>query len=70
LALGRLSAREQSVLSLRFMEGLSYEEIADVLGARPATLRVVANRAITRLRRGLSRRPGSRASQNEEKPAL
>ncbi|HEY1598706.1 MAG TPA: sigma-70 family RNA polymerase sigma factor [Pirellulales bacterium] len=53
-ALAHLSHREQSVLTLRFMEGLSYEEVAAVLNVRSATLRVVASRAIKNLRRRLS----------------
>jgi RNA polymerase sigma-70 factor, ECF subfamily len=53
-ALAHLTHREQTVLTLRFMEGLSYEEVAEVLNIRPATLRVVASRAIKNLRRRLS----------------
>ena len=55
-ALGELYERQQSVLTLRFMEGLSYEEVAAILGIRRATLRVIASRALATLRRRLSSR--------------
>jgi RNA polymerase sigma-70 factor (ECF subfamily) len=49
-ALAHLNPREQAVLTLRFIEGLSYEQVADILDVRVATLRVVASRAIKNLR--------------------
>lgn len=70
LAVGQLSLREQTVLGLRFMEGMSYEEAANVMGARPATLRVVASRAISNLRQRLSRRFGPPAAPRKERPAV
>jgi RNA polymerase sigma-70 factor (sigma-E family) len=48
--LARLPRREQAVLVLRFYEGLSDGEIADVLGCRPGTVRGYASRALARLR--------------------
>jgi RNA polymerase sigma-70 factor (ECF subfamily) len=60
-ALGHLNLRERTVLALRFMEGMSYEEVGDVLNVRPATLRVLASRAIKNLRRRL----GSPATQGK-----
>jgi DNA-directed RNA polymerase specialized sigma24 family protein len=35
---------------LRFWEGLSYEEVGQIIEARPETVRVVASRAIQTLR--------------------
>ncbi len=69
LAVSQLSLREQTVLGLRFMEGMSYEEAANVMGARPATLRVVASRAISNLRQRLSNRFGPPAAPYKERPA-
>jgi RNA polymerase sigma-70 factor (sigma-E family) len=51
--LGRLPRRQQVVLVLRYYEGLSDTEIADVLGCRPATVRGYASRALATLRIGL-----------------
>jgi RNA polymerase sigma-70 factor (ECF subfamily) len=48
-----LKPREQSIIALRFFEGLSYDEIAGVLDRRPATVRVAMSRALAKLRRRL-----------------
>jgi RNA polymerase sigma-70 factor, ECF subfamily len=68
-AMSHLSLREQTVLALHFTEGLSYEEVGNVLSIRPATLRVVASRAISNLRQRLSRRFGSPVAPRKERPA-
>jgi RNA polymerase sigma-70 factor (ECF subfamily) len=68
-AMSHLNLREKTVLALRFMEGMSYEEVANVLNVRPATLRVVASRAIRNLRRRLSSRLGSPTAPQGERPA-
>ena len=52
-AMHALKPREQAVLTLRYIEGLSYEEVAKVVGGRPATIRVVVSRALEHLRRRL-----------------
>jgi len=52
-ALAALSPREQSVITLRFWEGLSYEEVGHIVDARAATVRVIASRAIAALREKL-----------------
>ncbi len=49
-ALGQLSERDQSLVSLRFFAGLQHEQIADVLGMRKGTARVALSRALERLR--------------------
>jgi RNA polymerase sigma-70 factor, ECF subfamily len=46
----RLAPREQTVITLRFWEELSYEEVGRILNKRPATVRVIASRAIDKLR--------------------
>jgi len=48
--LARLPRRQQVVLVLRYYEGLTDQEIADVLGCRPGTVRGYASRALRSLR--------------------
>jgi RNA polymerase sigma-70 factor (sigma-E family) len=48
--LGTLPRQQRAVLVLRFYEGLSDPEIADVLGCRPGTVRSNASRALAALR--------------------
>ena len=52
-AMMRLKPREQSILTLRYFEGFSHEEIARTLELRPGTVRVALGRALARLRRML-----------------
>jgi RNA polymerase sigma factor (sigma-70 family) len=49
-ALYRLAPKYRAVLVLRYLEDLSDDEIAEVLGCRPSTVRSQAVRAIDRLR--------------------
>ncbi|HEY8452223.1 MAG: SigE family RNA polymerase sigma factor [Micromonosporaceae bacterium] len=48
--LARLPRRQQAVLVLRYYEGLTDAEIAEVLGCRPGTVRGYASRALAALR--------------------
>jgi RNA polymerase sigma-70 factor (sigma-E family) len=48
--IARLPRRQQAVLVLRYYEGLSDGEIADLLGCRPGTIRGYAARALATLR--------------------
>lgn len=48
-----LAPRDQAIVVLRFFDEMSHDEIATVLDARPATVRVRLSRAIGRLRRRL-----------------
>jgi RNA polymerase sigma-70 factor (ECF subfamily) len=50
-ALERLSGRDQEVLSLRFLEGLTSAETAEVLGCSLPNLYVQLHRALQRLRK-------------------
>jgi RNA polymerase sigma-70 factor (ECF subfamily) len=52
-ALGELSPREQSIISLRFFAGLKHEEIASILDAKPGAVRVGLSRALDKLRERL-----------------
>jgi RNA polymerase sigma factor (sigma-70 family) len=46
-----LKPRDQAIVVLRFFEQMSHEQIAGVLGERPATVRVGLSRVLERLRR-------------------
>ena len=48
--LGKLPRRQRAVLVLRYYEGLSDREIAEVLGCAPGTIRGYASRALATLR--------------------
>ena len=48
-----LKPRQQTIITLRFFEQMSHEEIAGVLNLRAATVRVALSRALERLRRRL-----------------
>ena len=49
----RLPSRQRAVLALRYFEGLSELEIAEVLSCRPGTVKSLAARALSRLREEL-----------------
>ena len=49
-ALAGLSRRQRAVVVLRYYEGLSEAEIAEVLGCSPGTVKSSASRALARLR--------------------
>jgi RNA polymerase sigma-70 factor (ECF subfamily) len=61
-----LGEREQAAITLRFMEGLSYEDVGKILDTRPATVRVVVSRALQSLRQWLAAR-SSRAAAARSK---
>jgi RNA polymerase sigma-70 factor (sigma-E family) len=48
--LAKLPRRQRAVLVLRFYEGLSDREIAEILGVAPGTVRSTASRALAALR--------------------
>lgn len=52
-AIGELTQREQSIISLRFFSSLSHDEIAAVLQLKSGTVRVALNRALNKLRERL-----------------
>ncbi len=57
-ALRGLPPEQQQVLILRFIEGLSPDEAAQVMGKRPGTVRVLQHRALKRLREILAGEKG------------
>ena len=58
--LGKLPRRQRAVLVLRYYEGLTDGEIADVLGCAPGTVRGYASRALATLRVELAPRQVSK----------
>jgi RNA polymerase sigma-70 factor (sigma-E family) len=55
--LGKLPRRQRTVVVLRYYEGLSNQEIAEVLGCTPGTVRGHASRALAALRIELTTPP-------------
>lgn len=53
-SLGKLSARQQAIFTLRHYEGLSLKEIADHLGIESGTVKAHLHRAVTQLRLDLA----------------
>ncbi len=51
--LDKLPYRQRAVIVLRYYADLTEVEIADALGCRPGTVKSLAARALTRLRKGL-----------------
>jgi RNA polymerase sigma-70 factor (sigma-E family) len=64
--LGKLPRRQRAVLVLRYYEGHSDAEIADVLGCRPGTVRGYASRALAALRIELAQPPRRRPALIQE----
>ena len=54
-ALAGLPRRQRAVLVLRYYEGLSEREIADVLGCAPGTVKSQASKALASLRKTVDR---------------
>ncbi len=54
-ALQQLGEEEQQVLLLRFVEGLSHREVAEVIGKSEGACRVIQHRALATLYNSLSR---------------
>jgi RNA polymerase sigma-70 factor, ECF subfamily len=50
-AIRRLPEEYQTVIALRFMQDMSYQELAGLMGKSPGALRVIQHRALTALRR-------------------
>jgi RNA polymerase sigma-70 factor, ECF subfamily len=54
-AVRRLPEEYQSVIALRFMQDMSYQELAGLMGKSPGALRVIQHRALAALRQLLDR---------------
>ena len=53
-AVCRLSRKEQTIVTLRFFEGLDFSDIAAVVGAKESSVRVTLHRTIKKLRNHLN----------------
>ncbi len=53
-ALDRLPATSRELLTLKYLEGLSYDEIATVLNSTPHRVRALCSKAVARLRKRVS----------------
>ncbi len=53
-AIRRLKPRHQTIVTLRFFEGLRYDEIAAITGTTPQAARVALHRALKKLRKLLN----------------
>ena len=54
LAISRLSPRSAEIFTLRYFEGLSYQQIADVTGSNSGVVAVLLHRTRARLKKELS----------------
>jgi RNA polymerase sigma-70 factor (ECF subfamily) len=53
-ALAALNERDEALITLRYLEGLSFDEVGQIIEARPATVRAAVSRAMRKLRRNLA----------------
>jgi RNA polymerase sigma-70 factor (sigma-E family) len=63
-ALGRLPARQRTVLVLRYFNDLTEAEVAEVLGCSPGTVKSSASRGLARLREALQPVHSNQRSRN------
>jgi len=52
-AIAKLSPKHQTIITLRFFENMEFEQIAKIIKARPATVRVTLHRILKKLRNHL-----------------
>ena len=64
--LATLSARDRTVLALRYSADLSEAETADLMGLSVGTIKSIASRALRRLRAGIQERRERAAPEREE----
>ena len=67
IELAKLPRRQRAVLVLRYYQGLSDAEIAEVLGCRPGTVRGYAARALAALRAEMAGPPRQPARIRQER---
>ena len=60
--LGQLSERSRDIVVMRYIQGDSYEQIAEAFDKTPQQIRGLCNKAITRLRTILNGKPSSQQS--------
>jgi RNA polymerase sigma-70 factor (ECF subfamily) len=54
-AILKLKPKHQTIITLRFFENLNFEQIAKIINARPATVRVTLHRILKKLRNHLQK---------------
>ena len=54
VAMDRLPATSRELLTLRYLEGLSYDEMATILNSTPHRVRALCSKAVARLRKRVS----------------
>ena len=52
-AVSQLKPEHQTLVTLRFFENLGFEQIGQIMGANPTTLRVTLHRVLSKLRKSL-----------------
>jgi len=52
-AIAKLKPKEQTIITLRFFENLSYDQISEIIGVKPSTIGVKVHRALKKLRNHL-----------------
>jgi RNA polymerase sigma-70 factor (ECF subfamily) len=60
LAIGRLNADQQTVILLRFIEGLSHAEVGKILGKSEGAVRVIQHRALLVMAKVMRALPSTR----------
>lgn len=70
MVLDSLEKPAREALLLRYQQGLSFEEMAQICDQRPAVLRMRVSRAVRRLREAMQARAGCLAATNRAEGAL
>ncbi len=64
-AIARLKEIEQTIITLRFFENLSYSQIATIINKRENSVRVILHRGLKKLRQSLSAADGGFADMRD-----
>lgn len=64
-ALGRLTQSQRAVVVLRYMEDLSIEQVAELTGRKPGTVRALTSQGLAQLREELSKEDDAWASRTK-----
>jgi RNA polymerase sigma-70 factor (sigma-E family) len=64
-ALGRLTPSQRAVVVLRYMEDLSIEQVAELTGRKPGTVRALTSQGLARLREELRKEDDAWASRTK-----
>jgi RNA polymerase sigma factor (sigma-70 family) len=64
-ALGQLTPSQRAVVVLRYMEDLSIEQVAELTGRKPGTIRALTSQGVARLREELRKEDDAWASRTK-----